>query len=395
MSGQRANLAPEAERILPRRLMEILRSAGEFAAARGWRAYAVGGMVRDLLLGIPSVDLDILVEEHGLEFARQWSASRKGKVKLYRRFATAMVVTRGCKVDITTTRGERYPVPGALPEILPGSLEDDLRRRDFTINALAFSIAPGDFGDLVDVCGGLVDLKEKTIRVLHEGSFRDDPTRVFRAVRFQQRLGFSLDPGTEILIRTAVDEGMFDRVSPERLRREIELILEEDSPHRAVEAMAGYDELRFIHPRLRFTPTLLDALRRLEREEAWHRNLFPGREMSRWRIFFGGLVWELALVDLEAAVRRFNLADGFRLGLLRGRGLSAELSSGEDWSPSRLSVRLDRLPPEVILILASRHPAREEMIRRYLAEWRELRPALDGAALRALGQADEAGSGEV
>ena len=215
MTTEPIDLTPLIREKLSKNRLNTLRSIGRFSDSRDWMVYCVGGSVRDLLMGRDTLDLDILVEEHGLEFARRFARKAGGSHKLYRRFATAMVIMPGgIKVDVTTTRGEIYPEPGALPEILPGSLEDDLRRRDFTINAMAFSLNRERFGRLIDLSGGMDDLSSGIIRVLHAESFRDDPTRIFRAVRFQQRLGFTIEPRTEELIRTAVDHRLFEKVCP-------------------------------------------------------------------------------------------------------------------------------------------------------------------------------------
>ena len=162
----------DLKRLSPR-LRRVLYSIGKFADSRSWNVFCIGGSVRDLLLGRKNFDLDILVEEHGLEFARCFARKAGGTFKLYRRFATAMVILPGAvKVDVTTTRKEHYPESGSLPEILPGSLKDDLFRRDFTINALAFSLNKKQFGRLIDLSGGIADLESGVIRVLHEESFR-------------------------------------------------------------------------------------------------------------------------------------------------------------------------------------------------------------------------------
>lgn len=375
-------------RLSPRALA-LLERAGALADSKGWKAYAVGGMVRDVLLGRGSVDLDILVEECGLEFARLWARLDHGGCKLYRRFATAMVIIGGTKIDITTTRAEKYSVPGALPEVVPGSLEDDLRRRDFTINALAFSIRPGDFGRLTDVSGGWEDLRAGVIRVLHEGSFRDDPTRIFRAVRFRQRFGFSVDPGTERLIRTAVDERVFSTVAPERLRRELELILAEPSPSRAIEVMADYDELRFIHPGLSLSPDIRRSLRLLEEGTARFRREFPAEEVCPWRVFFGALTWELPLGDSQGAGMKFNLSGKFLRSLAAAReifpAVAAAAAAGAP--PSRLAGMLDRLSAEVVLVLQAYLPEESQRasLERYLARDRFVRGFLGGQDLIGLG----------
>ncbi|MDP8235323.1 MAG: hypothetical protein P9M08_02965 [Candidatus Erginobacter occultus] len=369
-----SDLTPLVDRLLTRGDRSLLREIGRFAESRGWKVYSVGGSVRDLLLGSgENFDLDILVEEHGLEFARLFARSIGGSCKLYRRFATAMVITRqGQRIDVTTTRGEVYPAPGSLPEVVPGSLEEDIHRRDFTINALAFSLNPGGFGRLIDLTGGVADLKAGIIRVLHRQSFRDDPTRIFRAVRFRQRLGFTIEPRTEELIRTAVDLRLFEQVSPERLRHELELIFREPDPPGAVEAMAGYDQLRFIHPRLRLGEAGRAFLDRLAAQLSWFQETFPREAVSPWRVYFGALVYRLDPAGLQETAEKFNLSRRFFEGLRSARkdetAVAEMLSAAEEPPSSRLSALLRGRGPEVWLIMLARcgTPAAVSRFRRYL-----------------------------
>jgi len=386
------DLSPLIDRLLPSGDRSILRRIGRFADDRGWKVYSVGGAVRDLLLGKgENFDLDILVEEHGLEFARLFAREVRGSCKLYRRFATAMVIMKGGRrIDVTTTRGEVYHHPAALPEVVPGSLEEDLRRRDFTINALAFPLNAEHFGSLIDLVGGAADLRAGVIRVLHEESFRDDPTRIFRAVRFRQRLNFIIEPRTEELIRTAVDLRLFEKVSPERLRHELELIFAEPDPPGAVEAMAGYDQLRFIHPRLALPEGDRSFLRRLARHLAWFLRVFPGEPVSSWRVYFGGLIYRLPPPGLAATAKKFNLSRRFAEQLRSARDDEAsiikELSAKIQPAPSRIVALLRGRSPEVLLIMLARGgPESEERFRRFLTEYRRVRPEVSGRDLEELG----------
>ncbi|MFH1037997.1 MAG: CCA tRNA nucleotidyltransferase [PVC group bacterium] len=381
-----------SERLSPR-LIKILRMIGRFADARGWNVFCVGGSVRDLLEGgRDNFDLDILVEAHGLQFAREFARSVGGCYKLYRRFATALVIMPGgIKIDVTTTREEYYPEPGALPRILPGSLKEDLLRRDFTINAMAFSLNEGRFGRLIDLCGGLADLRARVIRVLHERSFRDDPTRIFRAVRFQQRLGFMIEPRTEELMRTAVDLRLFEKVSPERLRHELELIFREPDPPSAVAAMARYDELRFIHPRLAYSRELAALLDRVNRNHDWFRRAFPAEDVSRFRLYFGALLVPLSAADTARTGEKFNLSRQYLDQLLAGkkdaREIARVLSSPDDVPPSRIFFLLQGRSPEIVLIIMSRIGSDESdrRIRTYLSGYRSAAGEVGGEDLKELG----------
>ncbi len=389
-----ADLTPLIDRHLPPADRSLLRRIGRFADLKNWKVYSVGGAVRDLLLGSgDNFDLDILVEEHGLEFARLFARQIRGTCKLYRRFATAMVIMRGGRrIDVTTTRGESYPRPGALPEVVPGSLEEDLRRRDFTINALAFSLNARRFGRLIDLSGGAADLRDGIIRVLHEKSFRDDPTRIFRAVRFRQRLGFTIEPRTEELIRTAVDLRLFEEVTPERLRHELELIFREPDPPGAVEAMARYDQLRFIHPELVVTRETRPFLERLGKCLGWFENTFPGEPVSRWRAYFGGLIYDLPPRELLRTAEKFNLSRRFSEQLRAARKDEPEirqvLPAPADPPPSRVSSLLRGRCPEVTLILMARLGSEEradERFRRYLTGYRRVTGEVSGRDLADLG----------
>ena len=166
--------------------------------------YLVGGPVRDALLGSPVVDLDFSVVGDGVAIANRLARKTEGKITVHPQFGTATVVTDRCRVDLVTARREEYPEPGSLPRVTAGSIEDDLARRDFTINAMALRVWPEGEGILDPMCG-LDDLESGTVRVLHSQSFVDDPTRMFRAVRYEQRFGFRIDDGTLQLIASAID----------------------------------------------------------------------------------------------------------------------------------------------------------------------------------------------
>jgi len=206
----------------PRRAIEIARSV---AQEKGIRPYLVGGPVRDLLLGRLAIDIDLTLEEGGSTFARSLAKAVEGRVRSFPQFLTYKVLADGLpEFDIATARRERYRKPGALPTVTAGKLRDDLMRRDFSINAIALDLADET---LHDPTGGVADLHSRVVRVLHDGSFADDPTRIFRAVRLACRLGFSLDENTARLMHEAIDDGALSTVSRERLWRELFLAIDE------------------------------------------------------------------------------------------------------------------------------------------------------------------------
>ena len=223
-------------------LLSLLQKTGQLAERRHVRVYAVGGFVRDLLLGIPSLDLDLVVEGNGIRFAKAFAQRYKARVTIHERFGTAAVTfTDGHTFDLATARTESYDSPAALPTVQRSSIKQDVSRRDFTINTLAIRLNAPRFGELMDLHGGRRDLQNKTIRVLHGLSFIDDPTRIFRAIRFEQRLGFQLDRNTAILMKEAVKMGFLHRLSPSRLSAELLHVLSERETGKTLARLADFN----------------------------------------------------------------------------------------------------------------------------------------------------------
>ena len=227
-------------------VLSLLERAGELAKRQGIAAYLVGGVVRDLLLKRASLDIDVVVEGDGIAFARLLAQDIDGKVTAYANFGVATIVCPdGMKADIVTARREIYQRPGVLPQIVPDAMPGDLFRRDFTINALAASILPDEFGLLRDEHGGLADLKAGRISILHGRSFLDDPTRILRAVRYEARFGFRMDPATLKALKEAILAGCFSTITPVRYWNEFRRILQEADPLPALERLRRLDALRF------------------------------------------------------------------------------------------------------------------------------------------------------
>ena len=248
------------ERSLPVPLLDLMRQVGEVAQELSYPMYAVGGFVRDLLLSLPTSDVDLVVEGDAIDLARELAQRFGGRVRSHRRFGTAKWILGDLSgagsggglpeaLDFVTARTEFYEHPTALPRIERSSVKQDLHRRDFTINTLAVSLTPNRWGELLDFYGGRKDLDDGVIRVLHSLSFVEDPTRILRAARFEQRFSFRIEPRTEELIGDALD--MLNRVSAERVRHELELIVAEEAPERVLCRLAELDVLPALHPALR------------------------------------------------------------------------------------------------------------------------------------------------
>jgi tRNA nucleotidyltransferase (CCA-adding enzyme) len=353
----------------------------------GVPAYLVGGFVRDLLLGRESRDLDVVVEGDGIELATRLAETFGGRVRPHHAFLTAVVETpEGCDVDVVTARREAYRAPAALPEVQPSGLREDLFRRDFTVNALALRLGLEPDGELIDFFDGRRDLETKTLRVLHDRSFIDDPTRILRGVRLELRLGFRMSPETVDLAEAAVAEKIFDHLSGSRLRAELTLLLGDPSLALAgLERLAGLGVLRAIDPRLDW-----DAATR-ERLHAVHGALgdwAAGPPVEVWRLFLMALGADLGGADRERLADRLLLAGEDRLLVV---SFPARLDSAREVlrvgpKPHQVAEALEPLAgEELLLLMAERDDTVRGWIGRYLAELRALAPSLRGADLLAAG----------
>ena len=218
----------------------LLRRIGELADADGLRAYAVGGCVRDWLLGLANTkDLDVAVEGGGIDLARAVARALGGRVEAHEQFGTATVHGRSRRVDFATCRTERYARPAAYPRVTPGTLEADLFRRDFTINAMAIVLSPSRFGALVDPFHGARDLRGTRLRILHPRSFLDDPSRILRGVRFATRFGLRWECSTERAAREAIAAGSLGWLNAGRLRRELDRMGAEPDPRACLQTLAA------------------------------------------------------------------------------------------------------------------------------------------------------------
>jgi len=379
-------------RLLRRPWSGVARRAGEVGDELSAPVLLVGGCVRDLLLGRRVNDLDIMVEGDG-QAAAQRLAERVGATCRYvRRFLTAaLYLPDGSHVDVATTRIEGYPRAGALPQVEAAPLAEDLRRRDFTINAVAVFLNRGRWGEVMDPFDGRGDMRRGLLRVIHDGSFTDDPLRALRGVRFESRLGFRMDPRTERLARRTAREGRLAGVGADRLREELILLLEEPHPDRALARAEALGLLKVLHRRLRLDDETLRALGAVERHVAWFAAIAPGQTVTGWLI---GL-----MVSLSGLGPSGRLAAGAALNLSRRQtqaleafARSARILRAVDRPGVRRSAiyrALHGVPPESLLALVA--VSRSRRLRRavslYFGELRHVRPHVTGRDLLALGLA--------
>jgi tRNA nucleotidyltransferase (CCA-adding enzyme) len=341
--------------------------------------YLVGGAVRDLLRGAAAVDLDLAVESDAPSVARALAGRLGGSVREHERFGTATVRAPDLTFDLATTRTETYDEPGALPRVEAARLAEDLRRRDFTINAMAVALAGDDLGHLHDPHGGAADLGAGLVRILHAGSFLDDPTRLLRAVRYETRLGFHMDEDTERAARAAVAEDALSTVSGSRVRDELMDLLAEYEAPAAVERLRDLGLDRALHPALRPDPELVASA------SLGAVAIGADRGLASLAALVAGAPDELdpwvAGLQLEARER-----DGVSRAARAAPGIVAELRARERM-PSELRELLGDAPPEA-LALALALGAPPEPILHWVTDLSGVRLEIGGADLLAEGVAE-------
>ena len=381
---------------LPEHVHKILHELGVVGEELGMGVSAVGGFVRDFLLRLDNLDIDIVVEGDGIAFAQSFAARNRARIKAHPKFGTAVIIfPDGFKIDVATARMEYYLAPGALPTVEHASLKLDLYRRDFTINTLAITLNPGRFGDLIDFFGAQRDLRDRVIRVLHNLSFVEDPTRVYRAVRFEQRLGFRLGAHTETLLRSAVRMGFVERVGGIRLLHELQSVLREADPLPAVRRLAELQLLPYLHRQLTFSARTAELFAGAARALHWHELLYTGQAVQRWEVYFLCLLNALDDAELPALCRHLDLPKRLRQRLLTERGEAHRIlqllercrSRRREPRASELYRWLLPLSPETLLYLIAR--AGSDEVRRWLSHFhthlRGTVPFVDGAGLARLG----------
>jgi len=258
------NLAREIKERLPARALTVIEKAGTLVCRRGERLYLVGGAVRDLLLEKPVLDIDLVLEGDAILLANELAQGEDVKITSHKPFLTAGLRWPDISLDLTTARRECYARPGALPAVEPGNLKEDLLRRDFSINAMAVSLNQEDYGRLIDFHGGLDDLHHKLIRTLHEKSFSDDATRIWRAVRYEQRLDFRIEAGTQILLQR--DLSILKTISGDRIWYELECAFGEELPEKVFARAGELGLLAYLNPALSvdgWLPAWFDEARRI------------------------------------------------------------------------------------------------------------------------------------
>lgn len=385
---------------LSREAVSLIRRVGIVSASRGYGSYLVGGAVRDLLIGVENPDLDIVVYGDAISVGRLIAEEYKASIVAYERFGTCSVyIKNGIKVDLATARKERYSRPAALPMVEFSSLKEDMMRRDFTINAMAASLDRSNFGELVDLFGGMSDIRRGRIRVLHERAFIDDPTRILRAVRFESRFGFKPDRMTKGLMARYAKMPIFDMVSRQRLRDQLMLILCEEDPAGALTRLNGYIGLESIYKGVKFDRNKARSFRQAERVLAEYESRPFCREAPDKRLIYLMVLFEdLTYGQVSAICREFAFTgqDARRLLVYKERvgPITAFLGLDVFAPPSRIYRYLKPLSIEAIIATIARASAicteeRALLIRSrveaYLRLYKETRVSVSGHDLKEMG----------
>ncbi|MCU0598449.1 MAG: CBS domain-containing protein [Desulfobacterales bacterium] len=377
---------------LSERILDMLHHIGRVAHELGYAAYVVGGFVRDLFLYRHNEDIDIVIEGNGIDFAKEFAKRLNVRFNAHAKFGTAVIIfPDGFKIDVASARMEYYKSPAALPTVEMSSIKLDLFRRDFTINTLAIFLNPKKFGKLIDFFGGQRDIKEKSIRVLHNLSFVEDPTRVFRAIRFEQRFDFKIGRLTSGLVENAVRMDFFKQLSGKRIFSELSLILKEDNPTPALIRMHEYDLLKMIDPAIKYNQKLIAQFNSAKKVISWYDLLFTGEEYMKWAIYFMILIRHAGDENAREICSRFELAPRLQKMCTRDRG-EAEACLGRlhrkaPYTNSELYRELKEFRTELILYMMSLTIFEKitKAISYYVTDLKHMRLSVGGKDLQAMG----------
>ncbi len=377
---------------LPVKMYKLLLQIRNLADREKQKVFLVGGIIRDLLLKYPpGKDIDLVVIGDAVDFAYKLRKQLGGRIRHFEEFGTASIDLRsGLRLDFVTARKEIYASPAALPQVESSSLKNDLYRRDFTINTMACSLTSDNYGQFYDYYNGQVDLQKKIIRALYQLSFIDDPLRILRAIRFEQRYGFVIEPKTLTLIEKAIEHKVLEKVSRQRLNQELKQIYKEPSPVAILKRFDQLGLLRFLYPRLVVKEDRWAIVEEIEELIGWIEDKEWGKGSDIELFYLCGLLYDLESIDRSAIIRKLNLS--------RERATIIHTACREvpeiinrlkekDLTPSFVVSALGLLPLEALVLayaLSNNQDIRYH-IKLYLDGLRFVRPRLDGSDLKKLG----------
>ena len=386
------SLSSRIKEYLPSELTGFLQAVGAIAAYQGHHLYLVGGVVRDLLLDRSNLDLDLVVEGDALALAQQAASVTQGKLTVYRRFGTARLRWGKWSIDFVRARSETYDRPGALPRVTPGSLSEDLFRRDFTINAMAINLNPGCYGEVIDLYGGRADLEKKYIRVLHEKSFTDDATRIWRALRYEQRLDFQMEVDTRRLLARNIP--MLDTISSDRIRHELDLVLKEAQPEKVLLRAKELKVLSRLHPALKAGHTLparFQRARELVSPESQLASELASSESRLASVYLALLTYPLTDNEVEDFISLLRVPGRPAKVMRDSQHLKTKLKllATANLAPSRVYAALQGYAPVALLVsaIATDSTTVSRNIGLFYGWLRYVKPSLTGNCLIQMGVA--------
>jgi len=390
------NLTNTMTQFLSREVVVLLRDIGETAAQLNYKAFVAGGFVRDLLLHIKNNDIDVVVEGDGILFAKAYAQKRGATVRTHDKFSTATIIfPDGTRVDVATARLEYYEYPAAMPTVELSSIKLDLYRRDFTINAMAININPDSFGILVDYFNSQNDLKERRIQVLHNLSFVEDPTRIFRAIRFESRLDFSITPQTEKLIKNTVAMNLFDRFEEPRFFYELKQILSESNPIPALKRLGQFKLFVFLWPDLKPSVKIdrrfIHLITQASRSISWFKLLYLPDHVEPWMVYLLAIMSRSRSATLANFCHRFDLPPKQRKKLVQQKieveRIAKALLKRPFVKPSEIYWLFADLDNEGLLYLMTiaRKKHIQQAVSLYVTSLRMVTPLINGNELMEMG----------
>jgi len=373
---------------LDRKSGRIIKILGNEADRLCLPAYVVGGVVRDIILRKSIVDLDFCIEGDAIKLAKVLSKRLNAVLKIYGQFQTATLrLPGGTSIDLARTRSEHYPHPGALPIIRPGPLREDLYRRDFTANALAITVSENGYGQMIDLFGGLEDISNKSIRVLHEKSFIEDPTRILRAVRFEQRFGFKIEKATMGLLKYALKTNQVSNVKPPRYFEEFKKLLGEKDPVKPLRRLIRLKAVGFLDLNLKLSMLKMTNIHRMVLN-ARRSKLFHGFE-KWWLMYFLCLTESMGRQQLEKTLKTYPFTKAEKTTIRQTRDISDILKklSVKRMAPSRIFALLNPLTEEAVIYVRTRSssPTVHRRIDRFLRKDRAVILKINGGDLKRMG----------
>ncbi len=373
---------------LDKKIQRIVTAIRHSADKNKLQVYLVGGIVRDLLLKRKNFDLDIVVEGDALTFAKSMAVLMKARLVTYGQFKTAtLMLSDGFQFDLVTARQESYSFSGALPVVEPGSLKQDLFRRDFTINAMAISIHKNSYGQLVDYYGGCDDLKKGIIRILYDKSFIEDPTRILRAVRFEQRFDFSMESKTLSLLKDALKKDVVGNVKAPRYFEEFKKVLKEKEPQKSLKRLRDLKALAFLSPKIQWNIQNYKSIKKIHR---WADDHLPENiHREPWLIYFMEVLRGVSAKNRVMICQRFQLSRKDSLKVLQSslKDKIVKNLSAKNILPHEIYGILKPVNQEALLWILSSVSSKKILkhIENYLLKYAAIELKISGHDLKSLG----------